>query len=257
MENVPGLLGKRGTMLAKAFEDMIIEAGYDVEASIVNAAGYGVPQIRRRVIYYGWLRELPQFSLPAPTFSESDFVTVWQSIGDLPNPPDDYKPHQNDPLHRRTRLSSLNQRRINIIPPGGGMEDLPVHLRVNCHKNGAKRIGHRFVYGRLAPDKPASTITARFDSFTRGRFGHPKDARNITLREGARLQSFPDSFVFTGTQEDIAAQIGNAVPPVLAETLANTVKGWLKNGTQAEKKLPPVRNVSRQLNLFKPNTLEP
>lgn len=100
------------------------------------------------------------------------------------------------------------------------MEDLPVDLRVNCHKNGADRIGHRYVYGRLAPERPAGTITARFDSFTRGKFGHPKDPRNITLREGARLQSFPDEFRFVGTQEEIAAQIGNAVPPLLAESLA-------------------------------------
>jgi DNA (cytosine-5)-methyltransferase 1 len=99
------------------------------------------------------------------------------------------------------------------------MQDLPIHLRVNCHKRGADAIGHRYVYGRLAPDRPAATITARFDSFTRGRFAHPYEDRNITLREGARLQTFPDSFGFEGTQEDIAAQIGNALPPQLAEAL--------------------------------------
>lgn len=99
------------------------------------------------------------------------------------------------------------------------MEDLPVELRVDCHKDGAAKIGHRNVYGRLAADRPAGTITARFDSFTRGKFAHPREDRNITLREGARLQSFPDSFSFAGNQEEIAAQIGNAVPPKLAEAL--------------------------------------
>ena len=100
------------------------------------------------------------------------------------------------------------------------MQDLPVDLRVSCHRNGADRIGHRYVYGRLAPDKPSATITARFDSFTRGRFGHPYEDRNITLREGARLQSFPDTFKFLGNQEPIAALIGNAVPPILATLVA-------------------------------------
>ena len=107
------------------------------------------------------------------------------------------------------------------------MEDLPAYLRVACHRNGADGIGHRYVYGRLAPDKPSATITARFDSFTRGRFGHPYENRNITLREGARLQTFPDTFKFLGNQESIAALIGNAVPPTLATLVAQQVVGTL------------------------------
>jgi DNA (cytosine-5)-methyltransferase 1 len=103
------------------------------------------------------------------------------------------------------------------------MQDLPVGLRVDCHKAGAEKIGHRYVYGRLDAKRPASTITARFDSFTRGRFAHPCNDRNITLREGARLQTFPDTFRFAGNQEEIAAQIGNAVPPKLAHQLAMSI----------------------------------
>ena len=75
----------------------------------------------------------------------------------------------------------------------------------------------------MAWDQPAPTITARFDSFSRGRFGHPVLDRTITLREGARLQTFPDDFVFMGTKVEIAKQIGNAVPPVLAERIAAQV----------------------------------
>jgi DNA (cytosine-5)-methyltransferase 1 len=226
MENVPGLLGKRGQALTAAFQEELSKAGYEVEAIVVNAAAYGVAQIRRRVIFAGWRRGEPRLMIPAPRLSEGEYVSVWEAIGDLPPPPKDL--NSSDPLHKRSRLSPLNQRRIELIPPGGGMEDLPVDLRVNCHKNGAGRIGHRYVYGRLSPDKPAGTITARFDSFTRGKFGHPKEPRNITLREGARLQSFPDEFKFTGTQEEIASQIGNAVPPLLAETLAHAAAASLK-----------------------------
>ena len=75
----------------------------------------------------------------------------------------------------------------------------------------------------MAWDQPAPTITARFDSFSRGRFGHPVLDRTITLREGARLQTFPEDFVFMGTKVEISKQIGNAVPPVLAERIAAQV----------------------------------
>jgi DNA (cytosine-5)-methyltransferase 1 len=79
------------------------------------------------------------------------------------------------------------------------------------------------VYGRMAWDSPAPTITARFDSFTRGRFGHPKDDRSVTVREGARLQTFPDDFVFVGSREDCARQVGNAVPPLLAKRVGERI----------------------------------
>ena len=113
------------------------------------------------------------------------------------------------------------------------MAQLPARLRVNAHRNGADRIGHRYVYGRLSYDKPASTITARFDSFTRGKFAHPTENRNITLREGARLQTFPDDFIFEGTQEQIAALIGNAVPPLLAETICREMARHLAGEIQS------------------------
>jgi DNA (cytosine-5)-methyltransferase 1 len=118
------------------------------------------------------------------------------------------------------------------------MQDLPNDLKVDCHKVGADKIGHRYVYGRLAPDRPAATITARFDSFTRGKFGHPSQPRNITLREGARLQSFPDSFAFLGTQEEIAAQIGNAVPPLVASALARAAYSFLADAPEADAVVP-------------------
>jgi DNA (cytosine-5)-methyltransferase 1 len=223
MENVPGLLGKRGRQLIAAFEHALTSAGYRFEAALLNAADYGVPQVRKR--------ELPPFRFPEPTQRPEDYRTVWEAIGDLPLLPEHRAPFPGDPLHRRTRLSPMNIKRLQHIPPGGGMEDLPVELRVDCHKNGADRIGHRYVYGRLAPHKPAATITARFDSFTRGKFAHPYEDRNITLREGARLQTFDDGFHFVGTQEEIAAQIGNAVPPMLAEVLGQAIESHLSKPT--------------------------
>jgi DNA (cytosine-5)-methyltransferase 1 len=230
MENVPGLLGRRGKTLANRFVRTVIDAGYGVEHAVVDAADFGVPQTRRRVFFVGWDRScLPEFVFP-PAGTSLQRRTVRDAIGDLPSPPLDFSPMQGDTLHRRIRLSAKNLERLKLISPGGGFEDLPVEMRVDCHKSGAAKIGHRAVYGRLAPDKPAATITARFDSFTRGRFGHPWEARNITLREGARLQGFPDGHVFFGTQEEVAAQIGNSVPPQLASAIGRALREFLLGG---------------------------
>lgn len=249
MENVPGLLGARGTKIAAEFEQRLIASGYEVEAVQINAAEYGVPQLRKRVFFIGWRFDAPRFSFPEPTINDRSFQTVLAAIGDLASPPTDHTPSPDDPLHRRTRLSSLNQQRIRLIPPGGGMQDLPREMRVQCHKNGASRIGHRNVYGRLAPNRPAGTITARFDSFTRGKFGHPVEPRNITLREGARLQTFPDSFQFAGTQEEIAALIGNAVPPTLAKCVATTAFRYLSEDEVEPSTVGPLR-TAKQPTLF-------
>lgn len=233
MENVPGILGKRGTDLVTEFKLRMKTAGYQLSTATINAADFGVPQLRKRVVFAGWKNGQPPFAFPRPSIEAQRYRTVIEAFEGLPSPPKDLTPHPKDFLHRRTRLSPLNQVRIELIPPGGGMQDLPDDLKVDCHKVGAAKIGHRYVYGRLAPDRPSATITARFDSFTRGKFGHPVEPRNITLREGARLQSFPDSFKLIGTQEEIAAQIGNAVPPLVAEALARAAEAYLSSGVRA------------------------
>jgi DNA (cytosine-5)-methyltransferase 1 len=222
MENVTGLLGARGKTTVRRFVALMSKEGYQVQHAVLDAADFGVAQNRQRVFFVGWRTDqLGGFLFPKPTVAVHK--TVREAFLGLPSPPVDLTPSPGDPLHRRTKLSNLNQLRLSHVPPGGGFEDLPVELRVDCHKGGASRIGHRAVYGRLHPDRPAGTITGRFDSFTRGRFAHPIEDRNMSLREGARLQGFPDSHVFLGTQEDIAAQIGNAIPPPLAEAVMNAV----------------------------------
>jgi DNA (cytosine-5)-methyltransferase 1 len=229
MENVPGLLGKRGAAIAGRYVQMLAAAGYRTSHHRLNAVDYGVPQLRRRVVFLSWREGDGPLAPPRPSVAAGSHVTVAQAIGDLPSPPTDLTPHPDDPLHRRTRLSRLNEERLRHIPPGGGFEHLPVDLRVACHRDGPGRIGHRNVYGRLHPHEPSVTITARFDSFTRGKFAHPWEDRNITLREGARLQSFPDDHAFHGTQEEVAALIGNAVPPVMAHAVAEAVARSLRD----------------------------
>lgn len=224
MENVPGLLGKRGAELTKELLKTFDRDGYRVEKKVLDAVNFGTPQFRKRVFFVGCRKDLGlRFSFPQPTHLKDEYVTVSAAIADLPSPPRDFTPSPDDPLHRRMRISPINLERLALIPPGGGFEDLPPDMRVACHRNGPSKIGHRNVYGRLAPDSPAGTITARFDSFTRGRFAHPWENRNISLREGARLQGFPDIHQFFGTQEEIAAQIGNSVPPPLATAVFRQV----------------------------------
>ena len=225
MENVAGLLGHRGRELLAQFLEVVKAGGYTTLVEVVNAADYGIPQNRRRVLILGWRRGEPSLKLPQPNTGRP--LTVMDAIGNLPTPGSPGTPFEQ--VHStKSQLSPLNRRRLELIPPGGGFEDLPVELRVPCHRIGAAKIGHRGVYGRLHPDQPAGTITARFDSFTRGRFAHPYENRNITLREGARLQSFPDDFIFLGNREEIAAQIGNAVPPRLAEVVARAIANQLR-----------------------------
>ncbi len=227
MENVLGLAGRRGKPLLREYVRRFEEDGYEVRIERVDAADFGVPQRRQRVLVAAWRRGEAPLDLPKDSPC-SIRPTVWDAIGDLPSPPRNAKLAK-DPLHVQSRLSELNRKRLTLIPPGGGFENLPNEFRVNCHRNGASKIGHRNVYGRLSPDLPAVTITARFDSFTRGKFAHPYENRNITLREGARLQTFPDEFIFIGNREEVAAQIGNAVPPLLATILATTVADRIRD----------------------------
>lgn len=217
MENVLGLTGGRGLNVLNQFREDLLTNGYRSDVSVVNALDYGVPQNRRRVLVIARQPNAPELNV-LPRRPRA-VMAVWDAIGDLPAPAAPGTVEADDPLHVESRLSNLNRYRLEHIPPGGGFEDLPVELRVDCHKGGAARIGHRGVYGRLDADQPAGTITARFDSFTRGRFAHPFEHRNITLREGARLQSFPDTFRFTGNREEVAALIGNAIPPLLARRI--------------------------------------
>ena len=97
-------------------------------------------------------------------------------------------------------------------------------------KNYSSIIGFRSVYGRMAWDDVAPTITARFDSFTRGKFGHPEQDRSVSLREGALLQTFPMDYIFKGNKVDVARQIGNAVPPLLAEHIGKSIMDCFKAG---------------------------
>jgi len=162
----------------------------------------------------------PQFQFPSKG-SVSGYCSVRDAISDLVS-----KTELDVPNQRADRLSELNLKRIQSLSEGQSRESLPKELQLNCHVNNPAH-RHMDVYGRMWWDRPAPTITARFDSFSRGRFGHPTLNRSITLREGARLQTFPDDFIFNGTKVQVAKQIGNAVPPNLAFAVARQIHSLL------------------------------
>lgn len=235
MENVSGLMSKRGRSFLDQLISKVTSFGYTVQLKKMEAADYGVPQYRSRVILVGQRHDanLSPFKFPDPTTRPDEYVTVRDAIGDLESPPVDGSPHPSIPNHaRESRMSEKNIERLRHVPQGGGREDLPLHLQLPCHVNNPSH-RHVDVYGRLHFERPSGTITARFDSFTRGRFAHPIEHRSITLREGARLQTFPDHFRFVGSREEVARQIGNAVPVLLAESLGLALAKCLSSGNEA------------------------
>jgi DNA (cytosine-5)-methyltransferase 1 len=219
MENVPGITGKRGKKILDEALNKVAGLGYWVHKQIIDAKDFQIPQRRRRLVIVGERNhgEFPTFQFPTP--EKLPLVTVKDTIGNLPPPPADGSDHPHLIHHRRDRLSETNKKRLQALKPGQGRDFLPYDLLVTAHKVSSSIIGHRNVYGRMRWDDVAPTITARFDSFTRGQFGHPEQVRTITLREGALLQTFPIDFVFDGNKVDIARQIGNAIPPKLGKTL--------------------------------------
>ena len=226
MENVTGIAGKRGKTILQQLIEWVEEIGYTVHVDLLDAQDYGVPQRRKRYIIVGERKDMGiHYEYPKAT---GEHRTVRDTIGMLPEPPADGTDHPEISLHRRDRLSKLNLQRIQAIKEGQGRDDLPENLLADCHKIDSSVIGFRSVYGRMAWDDVAPTITARFDSFTRGKFGHPVQDRSISLREGALLQTFPMDFVFTGNKVDVARQIGNAVPPKMAECIGKSIMDCYK-----------------------------
>ena len=221
MENVTGLAGKRGKTILEQLIENVEAIGYDVSVNLLDAQEYNVPQRRKRYVIVGKRKDINTTYIPPVPNSKR--ITVREAIAFLPEPPLNGQDHPDIPLHRRDKLSDLNLKRIQAIKPGQGRDDLPEELLADCHKIDSSVIGYRNVYGRMAWDEVAPTITARFDSFTRGKFGHPDQPRSISLREGAILQTFPMDFMFTGNKVDVARQIGNAVPPVLAECIGKSI----------------------------------
>ena len=198
---------------------------YEIEHGVLNAADFGVPQRRRRGFVIASRIGAPRFpdkTRGPESRSGRPYATVRDAIADLPLEPTGLDLH----LGRNPKPSSIE--RYKAVPEGGNRFDLGVNrpdLLPDCWKN--KPSGTTDVFGRLWWDRPSFTIRTEFFKPEKGRYLHPRAHRPITHREAARLQTFPDDFIFEGTKIEIARQIGNAVPPVLAEAVAREVRRLL------------------------------
>lgn len=220
-ENVAIFGQKRGEGFVQEIREILTP--YDISTFQVCGSNFGLAQTRSRFLMIGVRRDIGLAPSRLPT--NSGIATVKDVIGDLPSPPDDYSVHPVYSNHQKCKITALNEKRFSFVPQGGGWQDIPWELRLPCHQVAEVRQGGwPDVYGRLRWDGQCPTITVGFDSFTRGRYGHPREHRAITPREAARLQGFPDEFEFLGNRMDIRTQIGNAVPPPLATAAGNAVR---------------------------------
>lgn len=226
MENVPQLTKHaRFRRVVAALRAL----GYGVRYAIVNAADFGVPQSRRRLVLIA-LRgvadaDVPELSAAHPVLRRRvRRRTVRQTLAPLGVRP-------RDPLHRqRVDYPDIVARRIAAIPAdGGSRSSLGGKLRLKCHAAlGSDKIACTNIYGRMRWDDVAPTLTTRCTTPACGRFLHPNKPRAITVREAACLQSFPKSYRFEGGSMALQAQVGNAVPPKLARAIALVVAQALK-----------------------------
>ncbi len=229
MENVPRLEKFRQGSLFKGFVNTLRDIGYSVWWKNVFCPDYGVPQSRTRLVLLASL--LGEIRLEQPTHSKNSYITVRDAIGNL-SKIESGETSVNDVMHRCSRLSKINLRRIKASKPGGTWKDWNPKLVTKCHKRESGK-GYSSVYGRMGWNEPSPTITTQFYGFGNGRFGHPEQDRALSLREGAILQSFPSEYEFCGPGEKIninhiGRMIGNAVPVALAQAIARTIKHHLK-----------------------------
>lgn len=245
MENVPGI--KTATNREILDEFLVrLRNKFVVVADILNSADYGVPQMRKRFVLHAVRKDIHEelvendfiFELPKPTHSDKandglfPWRTVREAIDDLPKikAGETYKdPEGRIHNHKCAHLDDINIRRIQAIRANGGSRiGLPVDLVLKCHnkkdKNGKLFCGHKDVYGIMDADKPSPTMTGGCLCYSKGRYGHYSQDRAISIREAARLQTFPDDFVFNDVLTSAALQIGNAVPIDLVKASGSVLK---------------------------------
>ncbi len=259
-ENVPGLAHRHNFGLLQDVFGLFEEIGYRCSADVLLAADFGVPQLRYRFFMVGVLDHSIPISFPAPThqaksrsgeglFGLRPYVSVWDAIGDLPaieadhqddvpmeypveNPANEFLQYAragSDILrnHACSATEKVNLDRARHIPAGGNWKDIPAELLPE-RLFSCRMTDHSTTYARLGKDHPSFTITSLFGNITAGAFTHPEQTRALSIREGARLQSFPDRFVFEGPRNSQYRQIGNAVPVLLARAVASHLHALLR-----------------------------
>lgn len=262
MENVPGLLsmGREEGAVKNVIQNELRDLGFTVRHRVLNAERYGVPQARSRVFFIGVKEGTPPFPTPSHTDGGKQktltnavddlepVVTVGDALLDLPELPAggggaevmeyDAKPHSeyaeemranvDDTLynHKTTVNREKTQKRFEHIPQGGNWEDIPAEL-MDDYTDRSRTHGH--IYYRLEEDEPALTVA----NFRKSMMVHPTQDRLLSVREAARLQSFPDDYRFVSSRiSDRQQMVGDAVPVKLAEAIASEVYEHLAETTE-------------------------
>jgi DNA (cytosine-5)-methyltransferase 1 len=264
IENVPGLVTLGGGAYLRSILEGLSEIGYTAACAELLAAQYGAPQMRWRLVIIGWRKDLgipAGFGFPAPTHGgdigdllpnctisaaeSAGFLTTFDAIGDLPAvaageqvdqyvgpPAAAYQRAMRAGLadelwnHYAAKLSAPNLARIAQLKPGQDWRDLPFELLPSGMQR-ALRKDHTRRYRRMSWTGVPRTIVTRFRDPKTGEYTHPEQDRTITIREAARIQGFPDSFVFHGSRSSQYDQVGNAVPVQLATSIAEEVRRCL------------------------------
>ena len=230
-ENVVGILSMDKGRLFKTIQEEFRELGYELKYQVLNAVDFGVPQQRERVILVGFRGE-NRYEFPLPTHGEGlkPYVTLRKAIGDLPVIKSGQTDNcyageaDNEFLHfvrgaggELTEHSAPNNgahliKIMETLQDGQCKNDLPEDIR--------PKSGYGNTYAKLWWDRPSTTITRNFACPSSSRCIHPRDSRAMSIREGARLQSFPDDYKFYGSDGMKRLEIGNAVPPLLSMVIA-------------------------------------
>lgn len=278
IENVPGLATLNGGAVLGEIGRAFVEAGYRVECAELLAAQYGVPQMRWRMFFIGWRMDQEEAGgFPSPTHGRCGigelvpnrtitpddmrgFLTIGQAIGDLPaiTAGTSLARYGSKPIgayqeamragssdlqnHYAARLSAVNLARISLLKPGQDWRDLPQDMLPPGMQR-AHRKDHTRRYRRMQWDGVARSIITRFRDPKSGEYTHPEQDRTISVREAARIQSFPDWFVFEGGHSQQYDQVGNAVPPLLARAVGHAVHAVLSG--QSRSPVAPVRSRYR------------
>jgi len=241
MENIPGLATK-GKRLFGQLLRQLRQLGYETNWGILQAADFGVPQFRRRLV----LLAGKGFSIPLPPPTHDRLgrnnLTKWKNLRDAiggMSPPvtlriaNERGGPQLYNWHVVRNLTQRNIARLNWARPGASRAQLPRDLRPKCHRGLDK--GFTNVYGRMRWDQIPVTITAGCTTPSKGRFGHPTQIRTISVREAARIQTFPDDYIFDSDYMDrVCGIVGNALPCDFAEAVARQTLKYMRKQVSAE-----------------------
>ena len=234
LENVPGMLQTNDGIGAKRIIEDFSELGYNMTAKILYAPDYGIPQIRKRVFFVGLLNSENTYEYPSPSCDPENYVTCEDAIGDLPALINIYgeeiQEYECPPMTEYQALMRKNSTKIynhigsihepktvemlKMIPEGKNYKALPPEL--------SSKFKYHEALTRYHSKKPSLTINTGHRSHF-----HYKWNRIPTVRESARLQSFPDDFIFYGNKSEQYRQVGNAVPPMLGYVVAKQLKKYL------------------------------